>query len=142
MRYRLLYPWAAQYLFPMPNVKNNGFVGAFSSGNFQEATRAYDGRRTRLFYEAQDLIKHRFGFLNLQPVNLGNPVDWCFAPEGDRLWQDNLHYGEWAITLMQAYLISNETGFKDSLIDLFNDWIDHNPVGRGPGWEPIQFLVA
>jgi hypothetical protein len=99
-----------------------------------EAT--HNGLETELLQNAEDFCSHRFAFLNLPSVNLDNPVDWGFAPESDRLWQYNLHYGEWAITLAQAYLISNDTRFKNSLIDLLNDWIDHNPVGKGAGWEP------
>jgi hypothetical protein len=129
----------------MRKVEDNGFIGPFTSRNFQEDTRAYDGRKIELLQEAGNFHERSFHFLNLQPANLGTPVNWCFAPESDRLWQYNLHYGEWAITLARAYSTSKETRFKDSLIDLLNDWIDHNPVGKGPGWEPYPIsrrLVA
>ena len=117
-------------------MEDNGFIEPFTSRSFQEDTRTHDGHKTELLQEAQSLHERSFHFLNLQPANLGTPVNWCFAPESDRLWQYNLHYGEWAITLAQAYLVSNDTRFRDSLIDLLNDWIDHNPVGKGAGWEP------
>ena len=116
MRYRLIYPWIAQHLFPMPKVGDNGFIRPTISGTLQEDTRAYDGHKTGLLQEAQSLHERMFHFLNLQPVNLGNPIDWTFAPESDRLWQYNLHYGEWAVTLMASLF-----GLKRNSIQGFAD---------------------
>ena len=145
VRYRCFYPWGARYLFPIPSYNGNGSPDVSGLQAFHAHEATHNGLETELLQHADDFCSHRFAFLNIPPVNLGNPVDWSFAPESDRLWQYNLHYGEWAVTLMQAYLVSNETRFKDSLIDLLNDWIDHNPVGKGPGWEPYPIsrrLVA
>jgi uncharacterized heparinase superfamily protein len=61
------------------------------------------------------------------------------------LWQYNLHYGEWALPLAQAFVVTGEGRFRDALIQLLADWLKQNPVGTLPGWEPYPLsrrLVA
>jgi hypothetical protein len=131
-----LYPWIGSYLFPIstPNGKGwNTFSISESSGEALE--RAIE-IRTGILEPAEDLCRNCFSFLNLPAVNLGDPVDWQFAPQGDPLWQFNLHYGEWAWLLAKAFITAGEIRFRDILIRLVKDWVEHNPVGRGPGWEP------
>ena len=144
MRYRWLYPWVGRYLFPMAAIKDDGLPKPSSLQGFHEEAAVGSDSRTFL-KEAENLCEHRFGFLNLTPVNLGNPVNWHAAPENDPLWQENLHYGEWALTLAHAFLVTKETRFWDELIYLLTDWVDHNPVGEGAGWNPYPIsrrLVA
>ena len=72
-------------------------------------------------------------------------IDWSRAPEGNRLWQYELHYGQWALDLAHGHLESPEEGLLDALLHLLDDWIEHNPVGIGVGWEPYPItrrLVA
>ncbi len=55
---------------------------------------------------------------------------------GDPLWKYNLHYGEWALTLVHAFLATGEARFRNTLIGLIDDWIKNHRVGQSPGWEP------
>ena len=80
--------------------------------------------------------ERRFSFLNLPDQMLGDPIDWTAAPQGDRLWLYNLHYGEWALPLAQAAAASPRREPCRLLIDLLADWMDHNRPGSRPGWEP------
>ena len=66
--------------------------------------------------------RDRFGFLNMPPVNLGTPIDWHLDAKHDPLWKYNLHYGEWALTLAQAFLITGKIRFRNTLMGLLDDW--------------------
>jgi uncharacterized heparinase superfamily protein len=134
VRYDYLYPWLGRYLFPMPKGGDCDF--AKCPGVLHEDAAALNGSREHLLSEAQDFCQRRFNFLNLAQVDLGRPVNWNSTPDGDRLWQYNLHYGEWAITLARAYFVNKDIRFVQNLVELIIDWIDHNSVGRCPGWEP------
>jgi len=93
----------------------------------------------------EDLWAGRFSFLNLLPERFGSSVNWEFASAQDPLWRYNLHYGEWALTLSQAFLASGESRYRDALLALLSDWIANNRVGRSPGWDPYPIsrrLVA
>ncbi len=72
--------------------------------------------------EPEDVLRGRFQFLN-QVKELGRPVDW--HPDAPLLWQFNLHYFN--------YLHLLEESDQQKLI---RGWVDANPVGEKPGWEP------
>ncbi len=122
-------------IFPL-SISNKSVSSKSGLKNFHESAAAQYLNRQKLLVDADNLCHYRFSFLNLPLQELGNPVKWDFMPNGDRLWQYNLHYGEWALTLCHAYLVTKEERFLMSLINLIDDWIEHNPVGKGAGWEP------
>lgn len=66
-------------------------------------------------------------FIN-KKVKLSFPIFWNDTKQ-DKLWLYNLHYFEYA--LAQSNSLKDET-----IIRIFDDWIHHNPVGHGNGWEP------
>lgn len=95
--------------------------------------------------EAEALRRQTFTFLNLPAITFAPKVNWQFAPNQDPLWQYCLHYGEWALTLAQAFLLTGDVTFRQALINLVADWVEHNPPGSTPGWEPYPLarrLVA
>jgi len=72
----------------------------------------------------------RFCFLN--EVNVaGFPVDWN-NQQFSKLWLYNLHYFDY---INQAEMDSQLA------LDLINDWIQHNSVGIGNGWEPYTLSL-
>lgn len=135
MHYSLLYPWVAQHLFAMREVTDNYLPKLADARAFEESLAVHNDHGRQVLQEAENIRQHGFAFLNLPYVNLGSPVNWILAPNDDPLWLSNLHYGEWALVLTRAYLISRELHFRDSLIGLLEDWIDHNAVGQQLGWE-------
>jgi uncharacterized heparinase superfamily protein len=70
-----------------------------------------------------------FRFLNVtaELIKNQNQMDWS-ADEQQRLWQYNLHYFDF---LREP---SRPAKNKDWLID---SWIESNPQGMRPGWEPF-----
>ncbi len=135
LRYHWLYPLAATRLFPLSTfAENKATLNPVNA--FHEDVAAFLAPDEWLLQEAAALCQHRFSFINLPAVDLGTPVNWHAAPENDRLWQYNLHYGEWALILAYAFLIEHDTRFQSALIGLLDDWLDHNPICSSPGWEP------
>ncbi len=144
LRFGGLYPWAGERLFPAPRVLDSA-VGQPGEHPFREAARATPARQPALLEEADRLRSRVFAFLNLEPRPMGRPVDWERSPSGNRLWAYTLHYGEWALTLGHAALATGREEYRDALLELLADWLDHNRVGSEPGWEPYPLsrrLVA
>ena len=125
--------------------KDDGFVNSISPLVVGENGTTSSDSHALLLEEAERLCGHCFCFLNVPPVDLGTPVDWRATQTGDPLWKYNLHYGEWAVTLVHAFLATGEARFRNSLIGLIDDWIKNHRVGQSPGWEPYPIsrrLVA
>ena len=87
-----------------------------------------------------DQDNQEFNFLNIKnkyDVSLWNDNNQS------RLWMYNLHYFDY---------INSSNARTEISRSLIHDWIDNNPVGKGPGWEPypislrivnwIKWLVA
>jgi uncharacterized heparinase superfamily protein len=145
LRFRLFYPFVGPFFFPLTltNIEDAGPPNFQSA--FDERAIAATDSPTQLIQIAEELTHRLFTLMNRPQVSLGNPVNWYRPSEEDRLWLENLHYGEWAVKLAHAYLLTGQAPFLDSLIHLCTDWIEHNPAGQEPGWEPFPLsrrLVA
>ena len=144
LRYRFLYPWAASRLFEVDAENGDPPPGEAAAG-LNERAAAGVSDRDALLGKARAIAENKFEFLNLPPVVLPNPIDWLSSPGEDRLWQYNLHYGDWAVPVAHAYLLTGEKTYRDALIRHIGDWIGSNKVGEEPGWEPYPIsrrLVA
>ena len=70
--------------------------------------------------------EHEFRFLNVaKPFSRGK-VDWT-STDMTRLWRYNLHYFDYILDAGRSI---------ETLSDLISDWVKHNPMGAGEGWEP------
>lgn len=69
---------------------------------------------------------NEFCFLNVCKDFHSDTVDWA-STEMPKLWRYNLHYFD--------YLLDNNRPFSEKSA-LISDWIRHNPIGKGDGWEP------
>ncbi|HVL01987.1 MAG TPA: alginate lyase family protein [Dongiaceae bacterium] len=72
------------------------------------------------------IVNDRFCFLARTSPFTITDIDWSSAGL-PKLWRYHLHYFDW---LRQPGLDAAWLGASVS------HWIDHNPVGRGEGWEP------
>jgi len=70
----------------------------------------------------EDLIKHRFTFLN-QTIKMRDRINW--EPEASELWKFNLHYFDY------LHLLE-----KTEQREICLEWIYNNPAGKGTGWHP------
>ena len=70
--------------------------------------------------------EHRFCFLNVER-DLGTDMIWS-PSDVPRLWRYNLHYFDY---------LRDDACSKDHGLGLITSWIDRNPQGSEPGWEPF-----
>lgn len=141
-RARWVYPSFGRGLHPFPTPLSKAPLNPSRNEASHAGERPHEELRSR----ASELAARQFSFLGLPTLDLGDPVDWGRAPAGNRLWQYELHYGLWALDLAHASLALSggstslprrEAGTaRDHLLALLDDWITHNPVGQGAGWEP------
>lgn len=76
------------------------------------------------------LVYGHFVFLNhAAPVSF--PIAWNDTEQA-KLWLYNLHYFDY---LNQANIA------PDTAENLIKDWIKHNPIGAGNGWEPYPLSL-
>jgi uncharacterized heparinase superfamily protein len=131
-RQRLLYPWAAKFLFPQPT--------PLGESERPDSWRAFHEERAAerrdLVEQADDLLRGRYTLINLSSEPPFTSAIWDRSPQGNRLWLETLHYGEWALDLAQAFAVSHKDEYKRVLTEIFQSWLDHNPVGKGPAWNP------
>jgi hypothetical protein len=140
-RYRYIYPQWGRLIFKPPPALHNI---APATWNFTPLLNSLTPEET-LLKEADPLRRRTFAFLNLPAMTFAPQVDWQVAPNQDPLWRYYLHYGEWALTLAQALRLTGDADYRQSLLSLLADWLEHNPPGSTPGWEPYPLsrrLVA
>jgi len=99
---------------------------------FRAGAAEFRHHESALRENAGRLERGEFTLLNLNRV-LGFPVQW--NPEGTtRLWRYNLHYFDYALDLGVLAKWRGDRQAASTLKQLFADWIESNPVGRGVGW--------
>jgi uncharacterized heparinase superfamily protein len=141
IRYHFIYPYLRQ-TFPEEITIPDNYELPTGYSRFLLESYMPEGALVR---EAATLGRQTFTFLNLPSVTFPRNIEWQYSPKQDPLWRYNLHYGEWAQTLVHALLFTGEIGYRQALISLMADWLKHNRPGSAPGWEPYPLsrrLVA
>jgi len=146
-RAQWIYPTIGRFLHPLPAPLTEfpQSIPQHTSTPWGEGAGAKARPEETLRHQVEELSAHRFAFLGLPSLHLGDPVDWKGAPDGNHLWQYELHYGQWALDLAHGARTLGDTLARATLTALLGDWITHNPVGQGTGWEPYPIsrrLVA
>lgn len=108
-----------------------------------------------LFAHAEDICQGRFDLLGYRGLNLGEQPDWHFDPISNRrapelhwsrlnpldyathgdskvIWELNRH--QWLIRLGQAYRVTREEKYADTVVRHLEDWLRTNPPGIGINW--------
>ena len=89
---------------------------------------------------AEEALVRRFTFLN-RSMDFGTePIDWS-PPGTSRLWQYHLHYGEEVAALALRARQTRDARWADCAWALTDEWIEGNPPGRRPGWEPYPLSL-
>ena len=84
-------------------------------------------------YRSSVMPNHNeFCFLN-SPKKFEGKIDWV-STDQDPLWIYNLHYFNDLI----AERAADRLAWHENLID---DWIESNPVGQPPGWDPYPTSI-
>jgi uncharacterized heparinase superfamily protein len=88
---------------------------------------------------AMGAAERRFTFLNRTHAVGDGRMEWQ-APAMSRLWQYQLHYADYVTALAQGAR-AGESAWDQRALELIDDWIDANPPGRRPGWEPYPLSL-
>lgn len=109
----------------------------------------------QILAEAQDALENRFSTLGSGKVELGTPVSWHRDFKSGREWplrhlsvDEILDAGNpsdikvpWELSrfhqvwwLGKAYWLTHREEYAGKFAALVNDWIEKNPVGKGPNW--------
>lgn len=60
---------------------------------------------------------------------------WNF-PNRTPLWNYNLHYFEYLFPLIKVYKDTGDRQYFEKIKEVIQAWIEQNPCGARPGWEP------
>jgi len=76
------------------------------------------------------LMKHQVELLGGYKVQeLGTPIDWFRAPEGDWQWPTHLSRHYYLLPLAYAYRTSGDAKYADEAVAWILDWIAKFPIG-------------
>jgi hypothetical protein len=106
---------------------------------------------------ADKLLQGRFVFFGAHEKSVGTPPAWFANPFNEtQLDNSHLHWtclpdfttgvGDikvlwelsrfgWAVDFARAYQITGDQRYVDALNDWVDDWVQHNPLNRGPNWK-------
>jgi len=113
------------------------------------------GDRARITAAAEDASQYRVNLLGSGPVDLGAPIPWHRDFKSGHSWllvpsrrinvldlgRDSdikvpweLSRLQWLIPAGQAYLLSGEDRYAQTVRDVIEDWAGANPLGHGVNW--------
>jgi uncharacterized heparinase superfamily protein len=88
--------------------------------------------------ELQDLINHRFTFLNRR-LKI-NPIDWNRRYES-HLWNYQLHYFNYAVPAARAFVERGDERAMRACRELIVSWIEGARIGKSDGWDPYPLSL-
>ena len=75
-----------------------------------------------------------------EPEDFHWEESWSF-PNRTPLWNYNLHYFEYLFPLVKAYKDTGENRYLHKIKAVIGAWIEQNPRGTRPGWEPYPIAL-
>jgi len=87
---------------------------------------------------ADALLENKLSLLNSPLIELGEPIDWLLAPNGDKQWQSHLGYFYFNFYLLEAYERTGELKYLKKWMDIFNDFLEHHRWGT----EGLEYDVS
>jgi len=101
-----------------------------SGRGWPSSARPLDAVLGRSAPSAEANAQGRFSFLGIE-LDLGHPPAW--TPDAPLLWQYNLHYWEWAWSLVAH---DEREWARASYAELWQGWRRASPFGSWPAWAP------
>ena len=78
---------------------------------------------------AELLLENRLSLLGTEPKYLGDPIDWCYYPDGDMQWQSHLGYIYWSNSLLAAHAATGEARFLEKWGAIQREFLRDHPYG-------------
>ena len=90
--------------------------------------------RRKAVAEADAVMEHRFTFRGWEQ-RFPALVDWDACPNGNASWRWDLNRHPFFLTLATSYYYTRDATYLRKLVELWADWIERNPPGRGEAWK-------
>jgi len=100
------------------------------SVEIKEPVNCRDVKLISTVVKYSSFLDGQFCFLN-ESRSADLPIDWN-NQQASKLWLYNLHYFDY---------LNQEDIDEPFALDLMIDWVNHNPVGTGNGWEPYTLSL-
>lgn len=106
---------------------------------------------------ADQILRGEVYLFGTGPWHVGSPPDWFTHPiTGDRIADTHSHWSEigdfssgagdikgvwelsrfgWAVTLAEAFHMSGDRSYVETLNRWIEDWVARNPLNQGPNWK-------
>lgn len=104
--------------------------------------------------EAEAILQGRFRFFSCHDLEAGMPPDWFRDPFHDQRYPSEGHWSrlddfsrgdiklvwelsrwDWVFPLVRAHARTGRRAYLDAFVQLFRDWMLHNPPNRGGNWK-------
>jgi O-antigen/teichoic acid export membrane protein len=99
-----------------------------------------ESMKWRTVAEAERVMRSQFRFRGIE-LEFGREIDWEACPEGNVSWRWDLNRHRHLVTLGTAYFYSGRTQYVEKLLEIWQHWIQSNPVGETAAWDQ-PFEVA
>ena len=142
-----------KFFFPVKKMKKNK-IFFYALKNKENVEYPYS---KKIILCADQILKGEMSYFCNQTFNLGENPDWFFNPYNDCHYNNHeLHWSKlkdfdkkfgdikviwdlsrfnWLGTLACAYKITLDIKYLNKINNLFSNWIESNPLNRGPNWK-------
>jgi hypothetical protein len=90
--------------------------------------------KKEIINNAEDILKLKFNFRNIEKHTFSNTIDWNFSPNQNVTWMWDLNRHFYFITLAKAFYFTSNKKYIQKLTDLWCHWIDKNKPGYSKNW--------
>lgn len=76
------------------------------------------------------LMRNRVSLLGgYEPQDLGDPIDWFRAPQGDWQWPTHLSRHYWLLPVAYAYRATGDAAYARKVVAVLREWVAKTPIG-------------
>lgn len=119
-----------------------------------DAPEISDESRARIIGTAEALLRGQVRFFGNDSYRLGSPPDWFYDPIADVRLQAKDHWSsigdfaagdikctwevsrfQWLLIFAQAWRLTSDTRFIEAMNSWLADWVQCNPLNKGPNWK-------
>ncbi|WDP88907.1 MAG: alginate lyase family protein [Desulfobacter sp.] len=122
----------------------SGVLKDFDHGEWEE----------RIIQRSNQILNGQLDYYSRWPVKAGNPPDWLHDPFSGNDQNAEVHWSkidefkdgdikniwecsrfQWMLPLAQAYRLTGNPVYVETINAWLVDWVDKNPINMGPNWK-------
>jgi hypothetical protein len=115
------YELATTFLKPL--AEGNGPLAASLVARKTADARQQDQKIKQLMHNQVELL----GGYGVQDI--GQPINWFYAPKSDYQWSTHLSRHYWLAPLAYAYRATGQKDYAAKIVSVLLDWVARNPMG-------------